>query len=148
MSEPSGSPYMLHYLTTVLRLCPQGSRTCEIGIGTSHGAVWLSLRGVDAEGIDRNPASVERARQVNNALGGRASFRVGDLFRFYQRGRPRYQVVHHQGVLEHFAVPWIRALLAQQVASAHRTSWSYNAFDRPVQRVDAVDPLGRQTTAV
>ena len=110
------SPFMLQYLSTVLKLCPRGGRTCETGIGSGYGAIWLSLRGVQAEGMDNAPGLVERAKQVNNLLGGCARFHVGDLFDLYRKDAPRYDVIHHQGVLEHFGVPWIHAALAQQVA--------------------------------
>lgn len=113
------SPFLLDYLATVLQLCPRGERTLETGIGSGFGAVWLSLRGVQAEGLDYAPGIVERAKAANNLLGGCARFRVGDLFRLYEPERQRYQAIHHQGVLEHFTVPQIRAALAQQVASAH-----------------------------
>lgn len=79
------SPYLLAYLTTVLKLCPQGGRTLETGIGSGFGAIWLSGRDVCAEGIDYSPGIVERARQVNNVLGGNARFRVGDLFELFNQ---------------------------------------------------------------
>ena len=117
-----GSPFLREYLTTVLRLAPRGTRTLETGIGSGYGAVWLSLRGVRAEGIDYSPKIVERARHVNHRLGGSAAFRVGDLFDLYESEHETapYQVIHHQGVLEHFTLPQVRAALAQQVA---RASW-------------------------
>ena len=115
------SPFSLQYLTTILSLCPRGGQSLETGIGSGFGAIWLSLRGVCAEGLDFAPGIVERARQINSLLGGSAAFRCGDLFQLYEdcrsQGR-RYEVIHHQGVLEHFAVPQIRAALAQQVACA------------------------------
>ena len=89
------SPYMLEYLTTVLRLCPEGGRTCETGIGSGYNAIWLSLRGIQAEGIDYAPAIVERAKQVNNILHGTAQFRVEDIFQFYTPSAPHYNVIHH-----------------------------------------------------
>ena len=114
------SPPQLQYLTKVLTLCPRGARSLETGVGSGQGTIWLSLRGVRAEGIDYSAQIVERARQVNNILGGAASFRVGDLFHLFEEaqrsGTLPYHVIHHQGVLEHFAVPWIQAALAQQVA--------------------------------
>ena len=67
------SPFLLQYLTTVLSLCPVGGRTLETGVGSGYGAIWLSLRGVQASGIDYSPAIVERARQVNNVLCGSAT---------------------------------------------------------------------------
>ena len=33
-------------MTTILKLAPEGSHTCEIGSGTGYGAIWLALRGV------------------------------------------------------------------------------------------------------
>jgi glycosyltransferase involved in cell wall biosynthesis len=116
------SPPLAQYLTRVLSLCPRGGRTCETGVGTGFGAIWLSLRGVRAEGIDYSMPVVERARQTNNVLGGSATFRYGNLFHLFEEtqqiGLGHYHVIHHQGVLEHFGVPWIRAALAQQVALA------------------------------
>ena len=128
----SQSPFLMKYLTEVLRLCPEGGTTCETGIGSGYGAVWLSRRGINAHGIDYAPMIVERAKQVNNILGGDATFRVGDLFDLYD-GKTRYNVIHHQGVLEHFIVPQIRAALAQQIASADWVVFSvpsvYYPFD-------------------
>src|SRR5450432_2602537 len=82
----NSSPFLLDYLTTVLRHCPEGGRTCETGIGSGYGAIWLPRRGVRAEGIDNAAGIVERARQINNVLGGDAQFRVGDLFNFHEEG--------------------------------------------------------------
>lgn len=56
------SPFMLQYLTTILRLSPRGCRTLETGVGAGYGAIWLSLRGILAEGVNPAPRIVERAR--------------------------------------------------------------------------------------
>ena len=114
----SHSPYLLNYLTEVLKLCPPGGIALETGVGSGYGSVWLSLRGVSAEGIDIEPGVVERARLVNNAIGGSALYRTGDMFTLDPAGAPRPDVIHHQGVLEHFDVPQIRAILARQTAAA------------------------------
>src|SRR6185437_6682437 len=112
------SPFLMEYLTEVLRRAPRGSRTLETGIGSGFGAIWLSLRGVRAEGIDYAPGIVERARQINDLLGGAAQFRPGDLFKLSESTVGHYAVIHHQGVLEHFTVPQIRSALAQQLLIA------------------------------
>ncbi|HEV2473779.1 MAG TPA: glycosyltransferase [Chthonomonadales bacterium] len=83
------SPFMLQYLRTVLRLCPRGSRTLETGIGSGFGAIWLSKRGCRAAGIDSSARLVERAKIVNNVLGGSAVFEVGDLFDLGPHGAGR-----------------------------------------------------------
>jgi glycosyltransferase involved in cell wall biosynthesis len=127
----TGSHFLYHYLVAVLKLAPVNGRTLETGIGSGYGAVWLSLRGVQASGIDYAAAIVERARQVNQRLGGHAAFETGDLFDLYDKNAPRYDVIHHQGVLEHFTVPEIRAALAQQVACADYVVFSVPSVNYP-----------------
>lgn len=131
------SPFLLTYLSTVLGLCGRGGRTFETGIGSGYNAIWLSLRGIKASGIDLAPPLVERARQINSLLGGSAAFEVGDLFGLYEQciaeGTPRYDVIHHQGVLEHFALPRMRAALAQQVASARYVVFSVPSVYYPFE---------------
>ncbi|MCW3052838.1 MAG: hypothetical protein JWN14_2008, partial [Chthonomonadales bacterium] len=136
------APFLQHYLDAVLRVCPPGSRTLETGVGTGYGAIWLSQRGVSAEGLDYAPHIVERAGQTNNILGGRAAFRCGDLFSLYADTRsdapdspsaPPYRVIHHQGVLEHFTVPQIQAALAQQIALAEYVIFSVPSVHYPFE---------------
>ncbi len=130
----TGSPGMAEYLHLIRQLAQQG-RTCEIGTGPGYGAAWLSLRGADAEGREASARLVERARQVNSWVGGRAFFSTGGLFDFVPRaevegkgagaqGRRggdqagRWKVIHHWSVLHRYSLPWIRAALARQVAVA------------------------------
>jgi glycosyltransferase involved in cell wall biosynthesis len=127
----SGSPFLIDYLLEVLRLCPRGGRTLETGVGSGYGAIWLSQRGINAEGMDYAPRIVERARSVNNILGGKARFYAGDLFELYEKNAPRFHVIHHQGVLEHFTVPMVRAALAQQVACADWVVFSVPSVNYP-----------------
>ena len=138
------APFLRDYLKEVLLHCPDGGRTLETGIGSGYGAIWLSLRGITAEGIDYAPVLVERANRINDLLGGNARFFVGDLFHLYasrQAEQPSragtsskpFAVIHHQGVLEHFTAPQIQAALAQQVALAEWVVFSvpsvYYPFD-------------------
>lgn len=148
------APFLQEYLATVRRLCLPGGRTLETGIGSGYGAIWLSLHGIQAEGIDYSPTIVERAQAVNTVLGGSAGFRRADLFELYDglSGGPKsearspdssliphpsslraYSVIHHQGVLEHFHVPQIRAALAQQVALADWVVFSVPSVHYPFE---------------
>ena len=120
----SASPFIYQYLRSVLLLCPPGGRTLETGIGTGLGAVWLARRGVQAEGLDISARIIERARAANDVLGGSAQYRVGDMFNLWRPGATHYSVIHHQGVAEHLTVPCVRAVLAQQVASADHVVFS------------------------
>ena len=118
----NNSPYLLRYLHQVLTFAPQKSRTLETGIGSGLGAIWLARRGVNAVGMDNSRVLVERAIHANNMLGASANFFLGDLFTHYKNhtatNASRWQVIHHQGVLEHFNKAQIRAIIAQQVVTA------------------------------
>jgi glycosyltransferase involved in cell wall biosynthesis len=133
----SQSPFLLEYLSKVLQLCRRGGRSYETGVGSGYGAVWLSLRGVHAQGIDLSPSIVERARQVNTLMGGHAQFHTGDLFELYSRAQREewtgFDVIHHQGVLEHFSLPQMRAALAQQVACAKHVVFSVPSVYYPFE---------------
>ncbi|HEV2473968.1 MAG TPA: hypothetical protein VGS41_14930 [Chthonomonadales bacterium] len=72
------SAFMLQYLKTALELRPRGARTLEAGIESGVGAIWLSKRGCEAYGIDSSARLVERARIVNNMLGGIATYCPGN----------------------------------------------------------------------
>ena len=75
----SNSPFLFHNLAAVLRLAPRGGRTLETGIGSGYGAIWLSLRGLNGEGIDYSRSIVERARQINGIMGGTDRFETDAL---------------------------------------------------------------------
>ena len=112
-------------------MCPQVGRTLETGIGSGYGAIWLSERGIQAEGIDYSETIVERTKQINKLLQGTAQFRFGDIFDFYWADSSHYDVIHHQGVLEHFTVPQIRAALSQQVVRANHVVFSVPSVNYP-----------------
>ena len=115
------TPHLKDYLFAVLRLCPPGTRSFEVTIDQGFGAIWLSKRGIAAEGIDQAAATVQRARQINGILGGATRFVHGDASNYLscqEQAGISYQVIHHHGVLSRMAVPWIRSALARQLLSA------------------------------
>ncbi len=113
------SPFRTQYLQTILRHCPRGSAALETGIGSGLDSIWLSKRGVQAHGMDLQPELVERARQINNALQGSATFTTGDLFHLDAVSPDiHFAVVHSQGVLEHFPLPMLQQALAGMVRAA------------------------------
>lgn len=129
----ANSVFMTEYLRTVLMHCPTGGAAFETGIGLGHASIWLSLRGIRASGIDNVPEIVDRAIQVNNILGGRARFFDGDLFVGSSQENQRYDVIHHQGLLEHLNAPQIRRVLGKQVASANWVVFSVPSVYYPFE---------------
>ncbi len=127
------SPFLLQYLSKVLELCPRGGRALEAGFGSGLNSVWLSRRGVVAEGLDPVAERVDWVRQANGVLGGAARFRVGELLELFGTDREPYDVIHHQGILEHFEAAVVRAVLAQQVASARWVVFSVPSVYYPFE---------------
>jgi hypothetical protein len=116
---------MLRHLTEVLRRFTVGASACEVGCGSGYTSVWLSLRGVAAEGLASSPEAVERARQANNFLAGKASFNQADPLELGACCPGRHcAVIHHRGLLHRYPLPAMRALLAQQVIRADRVVFS------------------------
>ena len=118
------SPYLMEYLMQVLRLCPRGGTALEVGVESGYGSVWLSQRGIRAVGISDSERVVERARAVNNILKGHAKFFVGSPSDLYDKNAPRFDVIHSQGLFEHYTAPEVRATLAQQVVCADTVVFS------------------------
>lgn len=92
-------------------------RVLEVGAGTGRMSVFLSHLGMEAVGLDRDEALVARARQVNAALNGRASFLCGDAFAL-PFPADAFDLAFHQGLLEHFDDAAIVALLREQLRVA------------------------------
>jgi glycosyltransferase involved in cell wall biosynthesis len=111
-------------LSCILQNLPREGSACEIECGAGYASIWLSQRAVRAEGMGSDARALEYTSQVNGVLGGQASFRSGDPFDFFVEQAPRFDVVHHHGLLHRYAVPWIQALLAQQVARARKVVFS------------------------
>ncbi len=118
------SPALRPFLAAVLDQVPRQGTACEVACGSGYASIWLSQRSVRAHGFDADATNVERTRQINDILGGHAQFWSGDAFQFFAEEAARYDVVHHHGLLHRYAVPWIRALLAQQVVRADKVVFS------------------------
>jgi glycosyltransferase involved in cell wall biosynthesis len=127
-------PFLARYLEKALETCPEGGRVLETGIGFGYGAIWLSQRGRLAEGLDYEPAIVERGNRINRILGGSATFRFGDAFDLERYARGTYDLILHQGVLEHFSDEEIRAILGQQVKIARRVLFSVPSVHYPFEK--------------
>lgn len=127
-------PFLSEYLERAALLCPEGGRALETGIGFGYGAIWLSRRGVQAEGIDYSEDIVERAKSINEALDGQATFRFGDFFNLAEHIDGTYDVILHQGVLEHFSDDEIREILRQQVRISQYVIFSVPSIHYPFER--------------
>jgi len=116
--------YIRRLLANVVHFAA-GGRVLEVGIGTGYLSIFLSKQGLAVTGIDVDEEVVSQARFANRVLGGSARFLVGDAFRLRQQfEQESFDVVFHQGLLEHFSDKEIRAMLDQQLDLATHVLFS------------------------
>jgi len=81
-----------------------GARILEIGSGTGRDTAYLAGLGARAVALDASPSALELVRLAAPDLVGRGIVQ-GDAFHLPFPGQ-MFDLVFHQGVLEHFANPW------------------------------------------
>lgn len=98
-------------LQAILDLGPK--MVCETGIGTGHLSIWLAEHGIKATGIDTDPVIVENAKKFLESEFEelKVEFLIDDAFR-HERD---YDVIFHQGLVEHFDNVTITKLLQHQI---------------------------------
>ncbi len=84
-------------------LPPEAERVLEVGAGTGRDTAWLSERGLCAIALDSSPAAWSLIAQSVPSLVGRGI--VGGDALHLPFADATFDVVFHQGVLEHFGNP-------------------------------------------
>lgn len=105
-------------------------RAVEVGCGGGNLSIFLSQVGVNALGLDIEAAVIEEAARHNRNLRGQAEFRVGDGFATGLQDQS-YDIVHSQGVLEHFDDGQIERFLAEGIRIARRSVHSMPNINYP-----------------
>jgi SAM-dependent methyltransferase len=91
-------------LETVMRaLPPKAERVLEVGAGTGRDTAWLSERGLSAIALDSSPSAWSLMAQSAPSLVGRGI--VGGDALHLPFADATFDLVFHQGVLEHFGNP-------------------------------------------
>lgn len=88
----------------------------EVGIGTGSMSIFLSYLGYNVIGIDNDEEILERARELNEKMNGRAKFVYCDAFKLSEKFmKDEFDVVFSQGFFEHFNNKEIATLLKEQL---------------------------------
>ena len=109
------------FLNAIHQLAPK--TILEIGSGSGGMAIFLSWLGFDVVSIDIEPAVVEKAKAENQRLHGQAKFVVADAFAL-PFANHSFDLIIHQGLLEHFSDADIRKLLDEQLRCAPQVLFS------------------------
>lgn len=102
------------FLNSILKEKPR--RTLEVGVGTGTFSIFLSHLGIEAHALDSNPTIIEVAKRTANKFNVNVKFIVGNAFNLQESLEANfYDVIFHQGLLEHFLDIDIVSLLRQQL---------------------------------
>lgn len=103
------------FLNTII--ATQAKNILEIGAGTGTMSIFLSQLGFEATTLDNDEKVVGRANLAKEKLGGKNEIVLGDAFNLPFQDRS-FDVVFHQGLLEHFSDEDIHKLLEEHLRVA------------------------------
>ncbi len=105
------------FLVEIVGLGPR--KILEIGTGTGGMSIFLSWLGFDVTGVDVDSQIVDWAKSAATKLNSSAKFEIADGFKLPYEDNS-FDLVFHQGLLEHFSNEEVHRLLSEQLRVAHR----------------------------
>ncbi len=110
------------FLEEIIRLAP--GKSLEVGAGSGSLSIFLSYLGFSVVASDKEPEIIEVIRENNRRFGGKVrEVILADSFRL-PYPQDSFDLVFHQGVLEHFADAEIRQMLLEQLRVAPQVLFS------------------------
>jgi len=120
------APHIRKFLNNILSRW-SGGNILEVGTGTGYMSIWLSKACPYSKiiAVDKNEQILKRAASINGTLNGKALFSRCDAFKLEHTFKDeKFDVVFHQGLLEHFNDDDIVQLLSQQLNTARYVIFS------------------------
>lgn len=117
-----------------------GARILDFGCGGGVTSAWLASRGADVVGVDISPRSLARAREVQQALGLRATF-VPTIEEAGREGS--FDAVVGHLALHHIDVPKLAPLFAGRVRAGGKGAFVETFATNPLLRVARRTLTGR-----
>lgn len=95
----------------------------EVGTGSGGMSLFFSWLGRDVTAIDLDPEVIAKAKTEVARFNGRVTFEVADAFKLPYPDQS-FDLVFHQGLLEHFSDNDIHRLLGEQLRVAKQVVFS------------------------
>jgi len=92
-------------------------RLLEVGTGSGAMSIFFSWLGFEVTGIDIDPKVIEKAQHESARFNGHVRFAVADAFHLPYPDRS-FDLIFHQGLLEHFSDAEIRQMLTEHLRCA------------------------------
>ena len=86
----------------------------EVGVGSGSMSIFWSYLGLKLFALDNDLKVLEKAKQLSKSLNGNVNFVYGDAFKLPFKDN-FFDVIFHQGLLEHFSDEEIIRLLNEQL---------------------------------
>lgn len=86
----------------------------EVGVGTGSMSIFFSYLGLDVTGLDNDKNILKRAGNLAKKINGKVKFVLGDAFKLNFEDKS-FDMVFHQGLLEHFQDEQIYRILDEQL---------------------------------
>lgn len=104
--------FHLELFTAIWEKSPK--KILEVGLGTGSMSIFFSYLGCDVTGLDNDKNILKKAGNLSRKLNGRVKFVYGGAFKLPFKDQS-FDVVFHQGFLEHFSDEQIIKLLDEQI---------------------------------
>ncbi|OGB73598.1 hypothetical protein A3K24_01995 [candidate division Kazan bacterium RIFCSPHIGHO2_01_FULL_44_14] len=95
----------------------------EVGVGSGAMSTFFSWLGLNVTGIDISPEVIEKAKTESARFNGLAKFEVADTFSLPYSDLS-FDLVFHQGLMEHFSDADIHKIFNEQLRVARRVVFS------------------------
>jgi len=102
---------------------PRASKILEVGTGSGTFSILLSWLGFSITSIDLDPKVIEQAEANAEKFNAKITFQIADTFKL-PFPNDSFDVIFHQGLLEHFNNEDIRRILNEQLRVAKRVIFS------------------------
>jgi len=124
-------------------IATEGKKILEVGAGTGTMSIFLSQLGLKVTTLDNDRAVLEGAKEAQQKFGGHNQIVEGDAFQLPFPDNS-FDLIFHQGLLEHFTDAEIHQLLNEQLRVAPTVILSVPNANYPHQDFGNERLLGRR----